>query len=59
MPADVHPQIQAIIDATAEAGIPKIQDLCPAEARQLLEKLASARREKVPPPTVFAIENAT
>ena len=59
MPADVHPQIQAIIDATAEAGIPRIQDLSPAEARQLLENLARARREKVPPPTVFAIEDAT
>ena len=27
MPSDVHPQIQEILDITAQAGIPKFQDL--------------------------------
>ena len=57
MPNDVHPQVQAILDATAESGVPKIQDLSPGEARQLIEKMADARRKQFPPPCVESVED--
>ncbi|MEO1492253.1 MAG: alpha/beta hydrolase [Pseudomonadota bacterium] len=59
MPDDVHPQIQAILDKTAELGIPKIQDLEADAARALVEGLAAARREAYPPPEVASVEMAT
>jgi acetyl esterase len=59
MPNDVHPQIQVILDATAQAGIPKVHDISPTEARQLVVNMADARREQYPPPQVASVENTT
>ena len=59
MPNDVHPQVQTILDATAQAGIPKVHDLSPTEARQLVVNMANARREQYPPPQVASVENTT
>lgn len=59
MPADVHPQVQALLDKTAELGIPKVQDLDTDAARALVEQLAAARRESYPPPQVHSVENTT
>ena len=56
MPIDVHPQIQEILDITAQAGIPKFQDLSPQEARRLMEKMANARRKYYPPPRISSVE---
>lgn len=57
IPSPVHPQIQALLDRTAELGIPKIQDLTPAQARKLVEDMAAARAETFPPPQVLEVEN--
>ena len=56
MPDDVHPQVQAMLDKIAEAGIPKVQDLTPQAARELVENLARARLESYPPPEVASVE---
>ena len=59
MTPEVHPQVQAVLDATAEAGIPKFQDLSPQAARDLIEALAEKRREDYPPPVVAELQNAS
>ena len=59
MAPKVHPQVQAVLDATAEAGIPKFQDLSPTEARDLIEVLAETRRKDYPPPAVAEVQNAS
>ena len=59
MPEDVHPQIQAIIDRTAELGIPSLQHLDYGAARAQAESLSAARRESYPPPEVHEVENTT
>ena len=56
MPDDVHPQVQAMLDKIAEAGIPKVQDLTPQAARELVENLSRARLESYPPPEVASVE---
>ena len=59
MPDDVHPQVQALLDKTAELGIPKIQDMDTDAARGLVEALSAARRESYPPPPVASVEMTT
>lgn len=56
---DVHPQVQALLDKTAELGIPKIQTLTVDAARTLVEQMAAVRRESYPPPDVGPVENTS
>ncbi|MEM7190531.1 MAG: alpha/beta hydrolase, partial [Pseudomonadota bacterium] len=57
MTAELDPQVALVIQKTIEAGIPKVQDLSPEDARALIEKLADARRESYPPPEVDRVED--
>lgn len=59
MTPGVHPQVQTVLDAMAEAGIPKFQDLSPQGARDLIETLAEKRREDYPPPGVTEVRDAS
>lgn len=59
MPDDVHPQIQAILDRSAELAIPAVQDLTTDAARALVERLAEARRGDYPAPDLFKVEMAS
>lgn len=59
MPPEVHPQVQAVLDAVAEARIPKFQDLSPQGARDLIETLAAVRREDYPPPDLAQVRDAS
>lgn len=40
---DVHPQIRQALDALAKAGLPPIESLSPAEAREQINAMARAR----------------
>ncbi len=51
MPDDVHPQIQAFPDTMAALDLPKLQDGSVADARALMEGMAAAGRERLPPMT--------
>ena len=55
----VHPQVQAILDATAEAGIPKIQTLTPKASRDLIEALSAKRLEDYPSPQIDSVREAS
>ena len=57
MPQDVHPQVQAILDAATGAGLPKLEDLTPEQARKLTERLASARRNSYQGHQVASVED--
>ena len=59
MPTDVHPQIKEILDATLVARVPKLHTLTHIEARELMEKLAHARRGDCSPPKVNETEDTT
>lgn len=59
MPDDVHPQIQAILDRSAELGLQNLQHLEVDAARAQVEELANARRKDYPPPEVLEVENAS
>ena len=59
VPDDVHPQVRAVLERTAELGIPKVQDLSTAAARALVEQMSVARRESFPPPEVAEVINTT
>ena len=59
MAGELHPQVQAVLAKVAEAGIPKIQDLSPNDARNLIELLSDKRREDYPSPEVAEVENRT
>jgi acetyl esterase len=50
----LHPQIEVVIRAMAEAGVKPIEALTPAEARAQMEAMARAR--KAEPPALAAIE---
>lgn len=56
MPQDLTPQMNAVLDAIAEAGIPKVHTLAPQPARDLIEALSAARLEKYPSPQVHSVE---
>lgn len=57
IPSEIHPQIHALLDAAAKAGIPKIADMSPDQARSVVEKMAEARRGQYPPPKVFSVKD--
>ncbi|MDK3074212.1 hypothetical protein QO034_13925 [Sedimentitalea sp. JM2-8] len=57
MPRDVHPQIRAIPDRTADPGIPRLQSLTTGQARALMERMAKTRAEAFPPPGLLSVEN--
>ena len=57
IPTDVHPEIQAFLRQVAEAGLPSIQDLTPAAAREQFEAGMRARLEVFPAPPVAAIDD--
>ena len=59
IPTDVHPEIQAFLRQVAAAGLPPIQDLTPAAAREQFEAGMRARLETFPAPAVAAVENRT
>ena len=56
MPDDLTPQMNAFLDRVAEAGIPKIQDLPPQAARDLVEALTVARLKDYPSPEVHSVQ---
>ena len=57
IPPDVHPQIDAYLRQLAEAGLPAIQDLTPADAREQFEAGMRARLETFSAPPVATVEN--
>lgn len=59
MPEDVHPQIQTVLDKMAELNLPKFQTGSASDARALMEGMADARRESLPPPYVAEVTNTT
>ncbi len=59
MPEDVHPQIQTVLDTMAALNLPKFQAGSPSDARALMEGMADARRESLPPPHVAEVTNTT
>ncbi|MEL6998354.1 MAG: alpha/beta hydrolase [Pseudomonadota bacterium] len=56
MPDDLTPQMNAFLDKVAEAGIPKLVDLTPQQARDLMEALSAARLRDFPAPAVAYAE---
>ena len=48
-PAEVHPQVQAVIDKMAELGIAAIQTLTPVQARAQVEAMVAARPQEPAP----------
>ncbi len=59
MPKDVHPQIQQIIDRTAELGIPPLSQMETGAARELVENMARARLRDYPAPPLAAVSEAS
>ena len=59
MPEDVHPQIQTVLDTMAALNLPKLEAGSPYDARALMEGMAEARRESLPPPHVAEMRNTT
>ena len=57
--AEMHPQVVAVLQAAAEAGIPKFQTLSPKGARDLIEALSAKRREDYPPPELAEVRDAS
>ncbi|MEM9059188.1 MAG: alpha/beta hydrolase [Pseudomonadota bacterium] len=56
MPDDLTPQMNAFLDRVAEAGVPKLEDLTPRQARDLIEALSAARLRDYPAPDVASAE---
>lgn len=59
MPDDLTPQMNAVLDAMAEANLPKLSTLSPQQARDLIEALTTARLEKYPSPEVHSVETTS
>ena len=59
IPDDVHPQVRAMLEKMIELGIPKVQDLSAAAARDLVEQLSAARLDSYPPPEVVEVVSTT
>ena len=57
MPDDLTPQMNAVLDTIAEAGIPRLHTLTPQQSRDLIEALTAARLEKYPAPEVHSVHN--
>jgi acetyl esterase len=51
-----HPQIKAMLDAMAQAGLPAMSDLAPRDARALMEQM-SLGRPPVPSPELRSVKD--
>ena len=56
MPEDLTSQMNAVLDAMAEANLPRLHTLSPQQARDLIEALTAARLENYPSPEVHSVE---
>ena len=55
IPADVHPQVKSYLRQVARAGLPAVQELDPAAAREQFEAATEVRRRLFPPPPVAEV----